>query len=309
MLKTVKWMAVCVALGACSAAYAGSVKFEHELTLFALPAPRPVELSWASPGSLTRGVIANEAFGRLGIVNRKIGHAGLRVQCGATATRPAATFQGSMTNSVDAEFADIAIKKAYGLGLVFFGFQGRLETADELQKSLDQRYRNGRVAFVRIGLNADNCHRLIDYVREYERVGVQKIYGLVMRPLYREGAGCSAFSMSFLDVAGVIEPRFRAAWSFQVRVPMKYIGGPLGGGKRVNLAKIALTGRRWARANEPGLDLFGWDPTLMYHAITRWVDRARRGKSQDVWEYRGRAPGLVIDRRNVPAGTGSFWKN
>ena len=44
----------------------------------------------------------------------------------------------------------------------------------------------------------------MEYFHEYRDRGYAQNYGLPLRPRYGEGAGCSAFAVSFLDVAGLL---------------------------------------------------------------------------------------------------------
>jgi hypothetical protein len=69
--------------------------FEHELTVFAIPAPKLTGLSWGSPGALARRTLIGEGLG----LSHAIGHAAIRVDCGATGDGPPAHFQGSMTDT------------------------------------------------------------------------------------------------------------------------------------------------------------------------------------------------------------------
>lgn len=278
--------------------------FDNELTLFAIPAPRLIGLSWKSPGALARRTLINEGLS----FSRAIGHAAVRVQCAATETREAAHFQGSMVSTGD-EFRQMVIKEKAGLGVLFRTVPGRLEREDELQPSLDERYRNGRVSYLRMGVSADTCHALLDYVKEYAARGVEDQYGFV-RPLHQEGAGCSAFSMSFLKLAGLMEPEMEDEWAFDVRVPMKVIGGATNPGNDVPVWKLFLLTRGWAKASEPHLRINGWDPTLMYKSIRTRAKSALRDGSEVV-EKRGRALGIVLDHRDVLASPelrdGSFF--
>lgn len=119
-----------------------------------------------------------------------------------------------------------------------------------------------------------------------------------MRPLYREGAGCSAFSMAFLELARLDEPRFRDDWSFDVRVPMSLVGGADNPGNRVTVFELFTTFRPWAREDEPHRRLVGWDPTKMFTSIRSLARTSLRDGSIPV-ERRGKALGLVLDRRSV----------
>lgn len=291
---------------------ASATPFPDQLTLYAIPAPKPAELSWETPGKLVRNVLFNTVGAELGFFTRTLGHMGVHVQCGAANGLPALEWKGSMTNAVASEFRESVLKQGFALGVLFHNFTGRYERPDELQGSVDERYRNGRIAFVRFGIRAETCRRLLSYAEEFDRLKVNRYYGLAARARYKEGAGCSDFSVSVVEIAGLMEKAFRRSWTFDVRVPLELIGGPTTG-KKVSIVKAALA-RRWALASEPHRRIAGWDPTLAY----RWIrdaagSVARGGKVPLVGairvERRGEALGLVLDRRTVPTPTEPFWKN
>jgi hypothetical protein len=259
---------------------------DNEMTLFAIPAPKLFGLKWKRPGGLARRTLLNVGLG----FSRALGHAAVRVSCEGR------TFTGSVYDTGD-DFKKMVIEEKAGLGVLFRTVPGVLETAEELQPTLDERYENGRISFIRFALSKDTCTALLDYAKAFTAANIAKEYGFV-RPLYREGAGCSAFSMAFLELANLDEARFRSAWSFDVRVPMKLIGGKDNPGNKVSVFELFATFRPWASETEPHLRLAGWDPTLMFTSIRSWSKQAARSGSERT-EKRGKALGLVLDRRSV----------
>jgi len=277
--------------------------FANQLTLFAIPSPRPAELSWKKPGKLVRRVLFNELGKMTGLgFHRSLGHAGVRVECESpyvTRTGDSTTFfQGSMTNLDSSQFNDLLMKDKIGLGMLFDNVDGQIESPEVLEETLQKRYKNGRVSFLRIGISADTCTDLLAYAEAYRDANVQRNYGLAARPLYREGAGCSAFSMAFLELGNLVEDRYVDEWSFSVRAPKKLVGGTQNPDNRVGLWKLFWVTRGWAGPDEDGYDVFGWDPTLMFHSIRAMAeDHVRAGGTSA--EGRGRAIGLVLDRTSV----------
>jgi len=266
---------------------ADAVVFDDELTLWAIPAPLPLGLTWRRPGPLARRTIINEGLD----LNRGIGHAGVTLSCAATAQHPAAHWQGSVRSTGD-DFRGMVFDDKAGMGILFATIPGRLELEEELQASLELRARRGRLAWMRMGIPSDSCHALIDYVAATEERSVNAQYGFV-RPLYQEGAGCSAFSLAFLQLAGLVEPWMREEWVFDVLIPMELIGGALNPDNSVSLGQLMTITRDWAGPDEPQLRLSGWEPTFMFDSI-----RARTMAS-DAWvEQWGRSTGLVLDRRD-----------
>ena len=277
---------------------------DNELTLFAIPAPRLVGLSWKRPGGLARRTLISNGLG----LHRSLGHAAVRVQCAATATHPADHFQGSVISTGD-DFRKMVLEEKAGLGVLLRSVPGALEKEEALQSTLDERYESGRVSFIRFAISGDTCHALLDYAREFERRGVADQYGFV-RPLYGEGAGCSAFSMAFLELARLDEERFRAQWSFDVRIPLSLIGGRDNPGNRVTVFDLFTTFGPWAREDQPHRRLVGWDPTKMFTSIRASAKNALRDHSEHV-ERRGRALGLVLDRSTIAPrhelSTRTYW--
>jgi hypothetical protein len=288
----------------------------YSVTLYAVPAPsslvNPAGLSWKTPGGLVRRTLVNKAGGKFLSFSRTIGHAAVRVQCDYYGDKAAAHFQGSMTNSNDDEFTDLLMKEQVGLGMLIYNVTGEIESEAAFQATLDERTASGRLAFIRFQISPDVCHDLLDYEKAYDAANVQKNYGLMARPLYKEGAGCSAFSMSFLELADLIEPRFTDNWSFNVRIPLytdpligpdkALIGGSLYPQNKVPILRLSSLTRDWAKPTEPGVDLFGWDPTLMYEWIDKRAEEALADKSEPV-EVRDKIKGLVLDRRTKPANS------
>ncbi len=70
-------------------------------------------------------------------------------------------------------------------------------------------------------------------------------------------------------------------------------------GRRVSLWRLFLLTRGWAEPDEEGFDVTGWDPTLMFHSIRDMAEAHVREGGQ-MAEARGRAIGLVLDRREAP---------
>jgi hypothetical protein len=270
----------------------GQTSFDNELTLFAIPAPKLTGLSWKNPGGLARRTLISNGLG----LSRSLGHAIVRVQCGATNTEPAGHFQGSMVDTDDT-FRTMVLKEKAGLGVLLRTVPGAVESEADGQKSIDERYENGRVTFVRFAVSSEVCHGLLGYAQEFERLEVGKEYGFV-RPLFKEGAGCSAFSMAFLELANLDEARFRNAWGFDVRIPMTLIGGRDHPSNKVSVFELFFSTRGWAKESEPHRRLVGWDPTKMYTSIRTMAKASLRDHAMTV-EKRGRSLGLVLDRRNV----------
>jgi hypothetical protein len=273
---------------------ASATQFEHQFTLFAIPAPKLTGLSWKSPGALARRTLINEGLG----FSRAIGHVAIRVDCGAWNGRPAAHVQTGQSNIGD-EFRAMIMKEKAGLGVLFRTVPGELETEALLDGTFKDRYESGRMSFLKHKISGETCHAFLDYVTAYDAGNVEKNYGFV-RPSYQEGSGCSAFGMSFMKLGGLLEPYMKTDWTFDVKVPMSLIGGTTNPSNSVGVARLFVLGRPWAREGEAHIRINGWDPTLMFKSLRLQIKEVLKTNPTRV-EKRGSALGLIVDKESAVA--------
>jgi hypothetical protein len=192
-----------------------------------------------------------------------------------------------------------------GLGILYHSFAGALEDKNEVRKELDRFLQDGYVNFVKFKLNAGQCQRIVSYLEEYRSKDVGRYYGLANRPLFAEGAGCSAFGASFLEVAGIMEQEILEAWSHTILIPLDYAGPPLRD-EGVNLIRLMLGAHSWAKADEPHKKLFFWEPDRMY----QWVNKKIQMKDKQPVEIieMARSKGIGFDRSEWPVPEGPIWK-
>lgn len=279
--------------------------FADHLTLHFYPTPYGI--NWKSPGKLARTVIWN----RLAKEGRKIGHVSVEVECGKSGESGyEKILAGMVEDDQNISFQDLLFKHKYGFGILFYDFRGYMENESDLASELSRRSAKGNLSILQVEINPNTCRRLLDYHREYQQLGYDKHYGLVNRPRYREGGGCSAFGASFLDVAGVLDPTWVSQWNKTIRIPEKYIGGP-DTGRKVSFLKIALlfAHDRWANENEPHRKMNFWDPDAMHRWVKNiWNQEKKSPSGQFELFSRGKAKGLKVDRTWVPSPNESFWK-
>jgi hypothetical protein len=276
-----------------------------ELTLYFYPSPGGV--NWESPKTLARSVMGNSLTPSKS-AKHSIGHVSVRWNC-FPPMGEAGEFQTGMTTATDSEERDLLLSKNVGLGILFHTFEGRLQEEREIESDLEARLENGKVSWITFEIREPSCLRLVQYYDEFRGYGYDRFYGLPLRPLYREGAGCSAFGASFLELAGVLEPEFRERWTRQISVPLDLIGDPATK-KEVGILTLLFSGRadRWARADEPHRDVFFWDPDLMHRWVLEKWQAEKRSPSPDYRrEKRGKALGLIVDRMAVPTPRGPIW--
>ena len=266
-----------------------------ELTLYVYPSPG---IDWSSPSTLAADTLA---FGMT--KKRSIGHVTVEVSCGGEKPFHILTGVSQVTN---AESAKVLFLQGYGLGILFYDFKGESELESELAPELQTRFESGKLSFLNYKINHKTCARLQTYVTEYLARGYDKHYGLTNRPLYGEGSGCSAFALSFLELAGIVEPEYSENWLKSLLVPRAIVGGPTT--KQDVPIGWVLLWSRWAHKNEAHIPLSFWDPDLMHDWIKKtWENELSAPSGRYKLETRGNAVGLTLDRRKVKTPSGPIW--
>ena len=264
-----------------------------ELTLYVFPSPG---IDWSSPSSLAADTLA---FGMT--KKRSIGHVTVELTCGGNAPFHIMTGVSQVTN---VESAKVLFLQGYGLGILFYDFKGESELEKDLTPELQTRFDSGKLSFINYKINHKTCERLETYVTEYLARGYDKHYGLTNRPLHGEGSGCSAFALSFLELAGIVEPEYSENKS--LLVPRAIVGGPTT--KQDVPIEWVLLWSRWAHKNEANIPLSFWDPDLMNDWIKKtWEKELSAPSGRYKLETHGNAVGLTLDRRKVKTPQGPIW--
>jgi hypothetical protein len=282
-----------------------SVSRADELTVYAYPAPMYID--WHSPSSLTWSTVLNnltEDDTLIAIHN--IGHMNFDLDCRNSSGTQIITGQTSDGNSLEDEI----LNQGYGLGASLTPTPGKWETPANIYADLPTRYNKGTVAFMKFSISAENCNRAAQYLQEYQQKNLDKIYGgLQSRARYQEGAGCTAFATSVMEVAGVLAPEFKQAWLHTVRMQYELIGGPTTG-NHVELSDLLFgtAAWTWASSSDDSYALTFWDP----YKVVKWIQKAaKKATTISGMTYKPsknqKAYGLLIDATSVPAPTEPFW--
>lgn len=295
----------------CSVIYAQN----YEFTLYAFPPAVP--LNWSSPLKLAYGAGLKGRFVfEHGRNKHTIGHCFMELK-GPNGEHE---LTGSTTAPDAPSDSDFVTKHGYGLGVLFAPMKGALDKSEKLSAELLDRYKTGKMTYIRFIINKTAYQRMKTYLNEYRAKGYDKIYNGTNEPRKGKGAGCSAFAVSFLDLCGYIDPYFEKEWIRRVKLPKSLVGGPITG-KHVSLAKV-LFNARWARDNEEFIPLEMWDPQLMYewvHKVYSLATRMQKEKGNfDKLKILGKnfrfvkidkALGIYIDIRDIPSATDPIWQN
>jgi hypothetical protein len=265
----------------------------NSLTLYF--APSPVGMDWSSPANLAWSALKN----RLSMKSRFMGHVFVEFQCGK---------ERELTGMVGKNFDYLnqLLIESRGLGILYHSFEGKLEDKKDLDQELPKHLKDGRVNFARFLLNNGQCQRLTNYLKEYRAQNVGRYYGLANRPLYGEGAGCSAFGASFLDVAGIMDTEMKETWSNSVNIPMEFAGPPIKD-ERVSLFKVMFGAKKWAREEEPHRKLMFWDPDRMFKWVNDKVKKATPNNGYSVLKI-DQSVGVVFDKSHLPVPQSPIWK-
>jgi len=201
------------------------------------------------------------------------------------------------------------VMDGYGLGMLFAGIDGRLGFDKTVTQNLAHHCHNGEIAFIKARISADNYQRLANYLREYQERGYDRIYNGLNKPREGLGAGCSAFGVSFFEVAGILQPGWEDSWVAEVKVPFHLIGGPTTG-NAVPLSEVFIA-KQWAGSDEPFRLFRIIDPYLIFEWINeKWTALMKEDNSDSTAEIDGKlqvcpvmlgkARGLVYDFSGFP---------
>ena len=269
----------------------------QELTLYVLPAPKPI--NWHSPGSLVfsyinNAMIANK-YGRgqkhaIGHVMVELKYKERYALVGTTATS-----NRYMMHKV--------MHRGWGLGILFATINGKLEEADINQPQLQERATSGEMAYIRYKINVQMFERLWAYLQEYKARGYDKYYNGENNPRAGKGAGCSAFGHSFLEVGGLQHILNDSAWKIDVSVQEGLIGKPIAD-RRVSIFMLMIK-TKWAKETKKYRRLQYYEPTLMYKDILSNMANNSIGTKDSI----GKAKGIVIDASTLQPPDEPIWKD
>ena len=286
----------------------------YEFVLYSFPPAVP--LDWSSPLKLAYGAgLKGRLVFEHGKNKHTIGHCFMELK-GPNGEHE---LTGSTTAPDAPSDADFITRHGYGLGVLFAPMKGALDSSEKLSKELLDRYKTGKMTFLRFIINKEAYERMKTYIDEYRKRGYDKIYNGTNEPRKGKGAGCSAFAVSFLDVCGYIDPYFEKEWVRRVKLPHSLVGGPITG-KHVSLGKVIFNAH-WAKEGEDFIPLEMWDPQLIYewvHKVYRLATKLQKETgSFDKLKILGKnfrfvkidkALGMYIDLRDLPPAKDPIWQ-
>jgi hypothetical protein len=262
-----------------------------ELSLYFIPSPYGID--WSTPSTLAMTAAKN----KFSFKSHFMGHVWVEIKCenkeeltGMVAAKPDYLYQ-------------ILIERR-GLGVLYHSFEGRLEDKKDIEIEKSELFKEGRINFVKFILSKNQCERAFNYATEYRKLNVGRHYGLANRPRWGEGAGCSAFGASFVDVLNILDHEMKQSWSQTVNIPLELAGPPVKE-ETVSLLKILTHAKSWAKDNEPHKSLTFWDPDLMFKWVNKKVAQKQIGYSIEKIEN---AHGIIFDKSHFPTPEEPIWQ-
>ncbi len=281
-----------------------SAAFADSITLHLLRSP--LGINWKSPFTMTISALKNSLAYTQGRRAFGISHVFVEVSCDSTGER---IFRGQ-TSTDDSNERELIFKEKYGMGVMFHTYKGKYEKDSDILKDLSSYEGSPRRGAFKALISPATCQRMLRYADEYERLGFGQIYsGLQADPLKGEGAGCSAFGISFLRIGGILEP-FMKNWQNVIDVPKRFIGGPLTG-KEVHILKILKRPQAKWSSKEPHIHLEAWNPEKMHDWVEKTYDEFIKDEYQGSYllevEKLGKSKTVIVDLTDRKTPTGSFW--
>lgn len=263
---------------------------KQELTLYFIPSPQGID--WSSPTNLAFSTLKNV----LSFKPRFMGHVFVELKC-----QDQHELTGMAAQNLD--YLNQLLIQEKGLGILYHGFEGRLEDKNTSQKELQEFLKNGKASFTRFELSPSQCQRAMNYLDEYRKNNVQRYYGLAHRPRYGEGAGCSAFGVSFLEVLNILDQEMKESWSESINIPLKFAGSPLTD-NRISFLNLLLNAHSWAKEGESSQRLTFWSPDKMHEWVLKKVKLKQA--SYQVLKIEN-ASGVLFNKSHFPAPEGPIW--
>jgi hypothetical protein len=278
---------------------------QNELTIYVIPSK--VKYDWSSPYSLYKSYFKNYKRNLFKKERYIMGHAFVELR---TPLNAAGRIFTGMRSASRKEQKDLVLKEHYGLSILGADMEGKLETPAELNHTVEKFSRKGQLAFMSFFISDSAAERMLAFFRSY-KAGIDSNgsrgarYGGAFYPRYQgEGSGCSAFAVSFLDLAGLLKDEFDE-WMVKIDIPMDLIGGPYNNYHDVRFKDIKKY-KSWTENYDTTGAIYEpfeiFDPSLMYEWIQEeWEEQEDPGHGLSLTPLQlNSSRGILIDCRAQP---------
>lgn len=251
---------------------------KHELIVFAIPSVVPID--WTSPATLSS--TAEKSFLLSEKCDFALGHMYIQLNSPLLEEDLYAGMAVKSRKGLEIK----VLKDKIGLGILGIENEGFLENSKRLKKTTAIHIRKNRINSIKIRINEKATMRIIQFIKKFDspdEFGYKPSdnYGGVFWPLYEnEGAGCSAFAMAILYLAGFTIEEL-GKWRIDFKIPMNLIGGDYNKGNKVKFGDVKEA-HSWyegdGKKNVDFIELSIYDPSLLYS----WINRELSNRKKDV---------------------------
>jgi hypothetical protein len=250
-----------------------------EFLLYAIKSPKL--LDWTTPRSL----ISTTLRGAIGGGSHQIGHVFVGFKCDGEAE-----VLSGMTNGPGFNSRTNLLKKKHGMSVLIQDNVGRLQLTEEVQKDIIKLSTGKRMSAMRMEISNYQCLRMKEWYREYSLRSPIIYGGVDKRPLNGEGAGCSAYSMSFFQYADLDFADFNKRFEQTIYVPNELLGSDT---FKVGLGTIYGNRKKLAVPAADALEVKLYDPNTMYLWILKQVAEVEKtGKATELPHYQAATTNL-----------------
>jgi len=183
---------------------------DNTLLIHSVNPPKPID--WSTPGKTFKSIFKNsfikEGYERettdneglpktefVSIKTHFIGHMFMELKC--------SNYPKIVTGMSSPGYEEISglLIEGKSFSQILQTTKGHFNTAEELIEEMEmRRTKVGNLQSMGIKLSQNACEELLKYLTEFKACGIDKKYGgLSASPHKAEGAGCSAFALSFLQ--------------------------------------------------------------------------------------------------------------
>lgn len=274
----------------------------HELTIYVVPSP--VELDWSSPATLYQTYRKSLISAVLTGNSYSSGHLFIKL----TTPLLEDPLYAGMSSLSRKEQKNWVYKEKAGLGVLGVGIKGKMENGEDLTPLENYYVRKNSLAAItyRIGDNA--AEKILRFIENFDIEDdnghlPSLHYGGAFWPLYeKEGAGCTAFGIAMLELAGVSKEEMDS-WKHEVNIPMSLIGGELNPGNVVKIRDIKNAENWHNGTGEANIDFVKYsiyDPSLIFNWILEKLSGSEKKTSLEYYDASTpTTPGLFSDIRDI----------
>lgn len=251
-----------------------------EVTLYAINSPK--RLDWSTPRSLLTSTI--KSYARLGNgtgSRHKIGHAYLGFKCDGQEE-----IISGMTSGPGFGAKQSLFQEKVGLSVILTDNPGAFQGHGESSKDVNDFVDSWRMNALKLKISNEKCLKLQEWYTEYSSQEKFIYGGVDKRPLKGEGAGCTAYAMSYFEYADIDFDFFNNKFLRTVFLPRELVGGEIGDKREVPLKTILKNKTNLSLENVESLRVDLYDPNDMYYWIQeQWLEYQRRGQTKDLSSY------------------------